>query len=169
MNNKTIISLIAIILLICMGFMFRASNTPYHQQDIKPQLKSLITLTPHSLPDLSFSYDHEEVSSKLPYDFIEFVIRKCSHIFEYTVLTLIFLALWSSTRLRKGLVIVISFLCSFVFACTDEYHQSFVPERTGHFIDVYTFDSAGMILAILIYLLFGFVIKRRSGRKYEAK
>ncbi|OIK08002.1 VanZ family protein [Bacillus sp. MUM 13] len=169
MNNRIKISLMAIILLICMGFMFRASNTPYHQQDIKPQLRSLITLTPHSLPDLSFSYDHEVVTSKLPYDFIEFIIRKCGHIFEYTVLTLIFLALWSSTRLREGLVVVISFVCSFVFACSDEYHQSFVADRTGHFIDVYTFDSAGMILAILLYVLFGAVRKRRSGRKYEAK
>lgn len=57
------------------------------------------------------------------------------------------------TKLELRTRIVVGLVCAFLFACTDEYHQTFTEGRTGHFIDVYTFDLAGMIVGILIYSL----------------
>ena len=52
---------------------------------------------------------------------------------------------------------------SFLYACSDEWHQTFVPERAGRISDL-RFDAFGFLLGIA--LLYGIVwlrFKRRSG------
>jgi VanZ family protein len=144
--------------------MFDASNTPYQQQDIKPLLHKYITLTPNTLPDIHFLYDSDLITTQQPYDFVEFFFRKSGHVFEYTILTSLLLIILHYTKLDLRIRILVSFICAFLFACTDEYHQTFIAGRTGHFMDVYTFDSAGMILGIMIYLVIH-TVKNRTRKK----
>ena len=66
-----------------------------------------------------------------------YFIRIMAHIAEYAILSLLwYRALnrrvwrWS---VRSALV---AFLCSAIFALSDEYHQSFVLERSASFVDV---------------------------------
>jgi len=47
------------------------------------------------------------------------------------------------------LVFVLLFI--FIFALTDEFHQSFVPNRTASIVDVLT-DCAGSLIGALFYL-----------------
>ena len=152
-----------VFLLLCMFFMFNASNTPYQQQDIKPLLHKYITLTPNTLPDIHFVYDSQRITTQQPYDFLEFFFRKSGHVIEYMILTFLLLLTLHYTKLNLRISVVVSFICAFLFACTDEYHQTFVEGRTGHLIDVYTFDLAGMILGIMIYLGIQLVKKLKSG------
>ncbi|GGE26529.1 hypothetical protein GCM10011391_01060 [Pullulanibacillus camelliae] len=130
-------------------FIFKASNTPYKDQDMKPLLRKTIHLQADSLPHLSFHYDGEQVTSTKPYAFIEFILRKLGHVAEYagfTLLVAFFLRQW---RMKSGWLRIGNVLIPLLYALSDEWHQSFIPGRTGHLIDVYSFDLFGIILALI--------------------
>lgn len=86
-------------------------------------------------------------------------IRKYAHMAEYFSLgvsTFLFFSehgFWRS-RCRAGLYSL--FVC-FVYACSDEIHQLFVPGRAGMFRDVLV-DGAGFSAGILISVLLTSVV-----------
>lgn len=94
-------------------------------------------------------------------------IRKYGHIFEYTVLgiivTLFFLELEKVKELFKSkagskiLVYLSSTLVCFLYACSDEFHQLFVPGRSGKFGDV-VFDSVGYGIGIVFIFLLKLIV-----------
>ncbi len=88
-----------------------------------------------------------------------FVARKCAHLTEYAVLALL---VW---RLRRkpvrrdprpwswrdaGLALLVAGL----YAATDEFHQTFVPNRDGCVRDV-LIDSCGAAAGLLLLWLLG--------------
>lgn len=87
------------------------------------------------------------------FETLHHIFRKCCHLTVYAVLgLLIFRALrhsrtdlspWSWPRMGGTLLIV------FLYACSDEYHQSFVPTRTPLFSDV-CIDTSGAAFALLV-------------------
>ena len=50
--------------------------------------------------------------------------------------------------------IIIAFLGTFLYACSDEFHQLFIPGRSGEFRDVMLDSSASLIANYLFYRLF---------------
>ena len=56
---------------------------------------------------------------------------------------------------RYALSCLIAFAISAIFACTDEFHQTLVPGRTGQALDV-LIDSAGAAAGILFYSTYRF-------------
>jgi VanZ family protein len=81
----------------------------------------------------------------------DFVVRKCAHFTEYFILyMLLYNALKESFSFKKALFF--SILCVFLYACSDEYHQSFVPERGPSFRDVLVDTSGGLLGLIIIYV-----------------
>lgn len=82
-------------------------------------------------------------------DTLHGVIRKLAHMIEYAVLTFTWLfALWVNGLHGKKLLYVTGLVC-FLYACTDEIHQMFVPERSGKFLDVYI-DMVGVGTALAL-------------------
>ena len=162
--KKAVLSICILLCFVFMGIMFDFSNTPYKQQDIKPLLAQYMHLNAYSLPHVQFHYYGTLVTSTMPYDFIEFFIRKASHVTEYTILTLLFLITFSCTSISLRKAVPIAMILSFLYACLDEWHQSFVPDRTGHIIDVVTFDSFGIIIGTLLFGI-GRSIYTRKKRK----
>ncbi|MCD3349426.1 VanZ family protein [Clostridium botulinum D/C] len=78
-----------------------------------------------------------------------FIIRKVGHFTEYFVLcALIVFSLKNEAKNNRKYIIAI--IITFLYACSDEIHQLFVPGRSGRVNDV-LIDTAGGILAILIY------------------
>jgi hypothetical protein len=76
----------------------------------------------------------------------EVVIRKLGHIGGYALLT----ALWAWALAGvTGRPVATAALIALLYACTDEYHQSFVETRHGSPIDVGV-DSIGIALASLL-------------------
>lgn len=80
---------------------------------------------------------------------IQFVLSKGAHFTEYFVLAL--LLVWAQTmRSKLGKA---SFLVAFVivalYAASDEFHQSFVPNRTASPWDV-LLDSTGAATGVLV-------------------
>ncbi len=78
--------------------------------------------------------------------FTEFVVRKSAHMFEYFVLCLLIYYLVKDYLSYK---VIISIFFSFLYACTDEAHQLFVPNRGPSFHDV-LIDTSGAIIAMCI-------------------
>lgn len=91
-------------------------------------------------------------------------IRKGAHVFEYFIFSLF---LFNAIRSRRGwtlktalLVIVIVFL----YACTDEFHQIFVPGRGPAFRDVMLDTLAGILaqIAVWVWLATGHRLNRST-------
>lgn len=80
---------------------------------------------------------------------LPFLIRKGAHFTEYGILSLL---IWRGWRLEWGGIppwwgpVLICFL----YACTDEFHQSFVPGRGAAFSDV-LIDTSGALVAMLLW------------------
>ncbi len=145
-----IVLCVAVVWVLFMGVIFQQSGTPYKDQDMKPFLRKVIQLTPGDLPNVSFYYGDESVTSQKPYDFIEFLIRKLGHITEYTVLASLTVAVLMLMRIRTWKACLYGGIFSLFYAMTDEWHQRFIPGRTGHLIDVFTFDLFGVLLGVFM-------------------
>jgi VanZ family protein len=76
----------------------------------------------------------------------EVMLRKLGHFGGYTALALLWF--WALRRSAQS-AIPIAVAISLVYAVSDEYHQTFVPGRTGTPIDV-AIDAAGIAFAMLL-------------------
>lgn len=96
---------------------------------------------------------------------IHLLVRKAAHMTEYFLLALSLqlpLASWLAHKVGWKTRLVTGFLLTVCFAALDEYHQTFVPGRSGNLIDV-GIDSIGAIAAsLLLFIFFSFRQKRRT-------
>ncbi len=113
------------------------------------------------IPMLRFFLPH---ASAQTLDFLHHIIRKCGHLTEYFILSMLILrgirAGEKGMHLRWALVTV---LVIAAYAALDEYHQSFVPGRTAAVGDV-LIDTSGGIAAQLVASLFVLLGKAREKR-----
>ena len=77
---------------------------------------------------------------------IEYPIRKAAHATEYAVLALLF---FGALTFRGKKRYLFSWSLAVIYACTDEFHQLFVPGRAGRLFDVGV-DSLGAAAGLLI-------------------
>ncbi|MEW9094109.1 MAG: VanZ family protein [Clostridiaceae bacterium] len=84
-------------------------------------------------------------------EFTSFIVRKLGHFTEYFILNLLLInALKQDYELRKSFKLALGI--SFLYACSDEYHQTFVPGRSGKFTDV-LIDTSGALFSLLLYYI----------------
>ena len=81
-----------------------------------------------------------------------YIIRKGAHFTEYMILYFLAFNLLRLYITRKKAYIY-SLIIVFGYACSDEFHQLFVPGRTGRLLDI-GIDSCGALLGSLILLFF---------------
>lgn len=82
----------------------------------------------------------------------DFIVRKAAHFTEYFILyILIFNALHND--LNKKTALFYSLILVFLYASTDEYHQLFIPGRSGRLRDILIDTSGGTLGLILMKLL----------------
>lgn len=84
---------------------------------------------------------------------LNYFVRKCAHAGEYGVLTyLLFRGLHPSPcSVEKGRLWAAAI--AMLYAASDEFHQSFVPLRSGKASDL-LFDGSGVLV---VFLLIGFI------------
>ena len=91
-------------------------------------------------------------------------LRKCAHASVYFVLCIfisnVILEIKSKFKLPYCLISI--GLC-FLYACTDEFHQSFVNGRTGQFTDV-LIDTSGAVLGCAIFYII-YKLRHRKSKK----
>ena len=83
---------------------------------------------------------------------VQFLVRKTGHVTEYAILAmLIWRALRDGVRwhTRTSILFFAVWLSCGIFAATDEFHQSFVPSRTGSANDV-MIDALGVLIGLTI-------------------
>lgn len=91
-------------------------------------------------------------------ELLSFPVRKCAHMFLFFMLAL--LLLFALSRLSgKGWRLVLP-LCA-LLATLDEYHQTFVPGRSGEVRDVMV-DLCGSAAALLLFALASWGRRRQS-------
>jgi VanZ family protein len=100
---------------------------------------------------------------------VHIVIRKCAHLTEYTVFALLVwralhstknhLPPWSWPKVGGTLLVV------FLYAASDEFHQSFVPTRTARVSDVFIDTAGGAIGLLILWFFCHWQNRRRTGKK----
>lgn len=100
---------------------------------------------------LSNSHPNEKKIDKVS-KLLNAPLRKVMHASVYFVLAIILMIFINIIQKNKKyfLTFFISLLICFIFACTDEYHQTFVGGRTGQFKDV-LIDTSGALAGSLFY------------------
>jgi len=80
------------------------------------------------------------------------IVRKNAHFIAYLVLGLLQVNALYLNGKRGGKAFIIALLISFLYAASDEFHQTFVPGRSGELRDV-MIDTAGALTGIGTYML----------------
>jgi VanZ family protein len=95
-----------------------------------------------------FAFSAMTINGPSEFSWFDFVIKKSAHVTEYAIL---YWLVWRATsergRRNSTRVLVLSLIFSFVYALTDEWHQTITPGREGTLRDV-GFDSLGMLSAL---------------------
>ena len=162
MKKKVLISLLLVIF--WMIFIFVMSSMDADNSNSKSIDLSIDVIT---TVDKITKANDEKVKSHKEESFIEKVnilIRKSSHAIEYLILGVLLLNLFYQLGKYKFVFGLLSIGISFLYACTDEYHQTFVMGRTGQFVDV-IIDTAGAIIGcIIFYLVHKLIVVIRKGK-----
>lgn len=67
----------------------------------------------------------------------DFFFKKTIHLIEYGILfLLLYRGLRFSSKMDKFNLAVVAFILTFLYGMSDEYHQTFVPGRTGTIRDI---------------------------------
>jgi len=100
----------------------------------------------------------EAIFGRVPnarWEVIHHLIRKCGHFFGYGFLGVAWLRAWwmSLPRLRFFSDAALALLGIFLVASCDEWHQSYLPNRTGSVWDV-LLDCCGAIALLLVVYIY---------------
>jgi VanZ family protein len=91
------------------------------------------------------------------YNFLVFhhYLRKTGHVIGYGMLCLLMLRGWRATldpgRTQLKSTALLSWLGTVFVATMDEWHQSYIPSRTGTWKDVVLDSTAGLVFLLVAY------------------
>ncbi len=150
MKNQIIIIRIILIILLIITF-FYIFNFSSQDSEKSGNLSRTITVSVtkniKKIQELDYNKKNDVLNT------IEKVIRKLAHFSEYTFLGILLMSLMSTYKLKQTNKFIISIGIGFLYACSDEFHQLFVPGRTAKFTDV-LIDTSGVIVgSILIFIV----------------
>lgn len=142
---KRFILFILIILMMCVIFKFSSSNG---EESTKQSMgligKTIVFVAEIINPDIT---EEEKI---ILYEKYHIPVRKLAHIGEYFVLCLLVCMFFGTYNISYTRVIMYSFILCFLYACSDEIHQLYVPGRSGNIKDVFV-DSIGISLVLVVY------------------
>lgn len=81
---------------------------------------------------------------------VSFIIRKCAHVSEFFILGILVINLVSKYNVKH--IYLISFIICVLYSSSDEFHQLFVPGRSGQVTDIFI-DMIGVVLGLLLVFL----------------
>lgn len=80
------------------------------------------------------------------------IMRKCAHATVFFILSILIMVFLTRFKIKLSVSYIITVLASFMYALFDEYHQTFIPGRTGQFSDS-LIDTSGAIIGALLVLI----------------
>ena len=150
-NYKLILSYLFVILWMIVIFLFSNANGELSGSSSKGLISGSITIVDNTLVNLHLKnkpiteLEREQLIEKL-----NIPIRKLAHFTEYLILCILWLNALSQSNIKHKYIYAI--LISIIYACSDEYHQTFISNRAGQLFDVFI-DSSGVIIGSIIYKL----------------
>ena len=96
-------------------------------------------------------------------DVISTLVRKGAHVTEYIILCTSFLTAFWVSGIHGKMRNIASFVLTFGYACTDEFHQLFVPGRAGRFTDVLIDSSGALVLSLVVAGIMRYRQRHRTG------
>ncbi len=144
-----------LLVIICMLSIFMFSSDPAYESDKKSN--TVIVFIAESLA--GHNLNNKERQEKI--DKYVVLVRKTAHLIIYLILGFLIISLIKEYKVIDWKMMFLAFILSYLYACSDEIHQLFVPGRSGNMIDV-LIDSLGSYLGILIYHFY-----YQLRRKYE--
>lgn len=91
------------------------------------------------------------------------IIRKLAHFSIYACMGICWTNFLYSINLSKKQCFVIAILMCFLFAASDEWHQTFVPGRSGELLDVGLDTLGAMIGTSLMIFFYRLKTKKHQG------
>jgi VanZ family protein len=105
---------------------------------------------------------------------IHHLIRKTGHFMGYGIYSLVcFRSFWITFQdvalrlMRQLRAHGLAILATFLVASADEYHQSFLPNRTGQFSDVLLDCCGAVAMGLALFLIMQAVDERRHARSRD--
>lgn len=97
---------------------------------------------------------------------IHHIIRKSGHFFGYGLIGLAWLRAWWMTLPRSRFLpdALLALLGTALIASADEYHQSFLPNRTASPWDVLIDCSGAIVLQLIVYVFMRVARPKRLAR-----
>lgn len=129
-------------------FIFIMSSFGHNSSDAQSNL--FVDFIAQNFPHVRHGLENDLISLST----LIFLVRKTAHFTEYAILDSLFFLNLRNTPL--GLIkhpLATSILFSFLYACTDEIHQIFVPGRSAQFRDVLIDTLGASFGAIITYLI----------------
>jgi VanZ family protein len=109
---------------------------------MNPRNRALLrAIAPLLLMGLIFYFSSQTSTGEHPW--WDVIFRKLGHVSGYALLTALW---WWALRPVASRPLLLAVAIAFAYACTDEFHQSFVDGRTGTPVDV-GIDAIGMAIA----------------------
>ena len=146
-----------------MGIIFFYSNMESHQSTMESE--SIVVKIITKIDQITHA-NEETIKYHQSQDFIS----KANHFFRKLCHASIYLALSILVFnvllliIKRNLIIynVLCLLICFLYACTDEYHQTFVPGRSGQFSDI-LIDMSGVLMGcIMLSLIYKYFERRKK-------
>jgi VanZ family protein len=82
-----------------------------------------------------------------------FIVRKAAHFTEYSILfILLYISIREDYNIKMSIFLAV--IIVFSYACTDEFHQTFVQGREGRFRDVLIDTSGGIVMSLIICICY---------------
>lgn len=140
-----------------MGLIFAFSNQP---AELSTKNNNFIVNCIYGISPSFVEFFGEELLNHL--------VRKAAHMTEYFILFMLlyygFSKLYNINKEKyKNRAIIYGFLTTVLYACSDEFHQIFIPGREGAIKDV-CIDSTGALLGILLIKIY---IRIKDNRTYK--
>lgn len=136
-----------LIMLLWMAVIFFFSSQPaVESSDVSGHFSYRIAETIGSFTGQA--WEEQEVASVA--EKIEFPLRKLAHMTEYGILGTLALLFFSTFQVKKK-AYLFAFCTAFFYACTDEFHQTFVAGRDGNLGDVLIDCFGALVFLLLAY------------------
>ena len=166
--SKEITSWIIVIIWAIVIFIMSSMDTNESNGKSKTIINDVVEKSVETTNGLGITDKHpsknkmDQVIEKLNYP-----LRKAAHASEYFIFTILILIALKNSGVKGNEKFIIALGICFIYACTDEYHQTFVNGRTGRFTDV-LIDTCGSFTGIMLSYIIGRVGRgRKDGRKKE--
>lgn len=146
------------LLIFQMCFIFVMSSFGHTSSDAQSNL--FVDFIAQNFPHVRHSLENNLISLST----LVFLVRKTAHFTEYAILGALFylnvIQLPKLNRYPKKILLPIFF--SFLYACTDEIHQIFVPGRSTQFRDILIDTLGASFGATITYLTIKLFIKIKA-------